>query len=657
MVSPRSRPTKLRQLNHSGMSVFRRVIASFAVVVAVLSLIGVAAPYTVDGHTVRDQLVVKLSGWAQGELRVAGDVRLKSLFDLTIEAEKVRIDAPARFSDFQAVQADQVAARLNVWQLLKGHIVFDKVWVTRPVFTMRRGWTQPPPERLWRAVLLDDRDAFTRLTQTMRTAPFEYIAFDDARLQTGSSAGSAAMREVPFSLTIRRQSAGERVRLAAQVGRDAELTEITIARSVFRPAGPTREAPLSVNMETADGAQLSFDGRIIRANGTRFIGSIDFRDAPLAALARWLDLPAGDALVDRRFSATAALEAAQQKISLQQLDVAFGRTRISGLLNLALGGNMPKLSGTLGMSGIDLRGFSLTGQADGVLRAEDPRSLRRGSSWPLARQFGAWLESFNADLRLSADSLTLDAFTTGETAAFLSVSEGIATLNVAELMVFGGMMNGQFSVRWRDQAFHLTGKGKAAGVDLQPLLTTAQVPQLFSGQADVSFAVTGKGSTLPAATRNTALSGRIIALEGGELALDVAGMASRARQRAIDGESAQAASRLIPERSGYDILRASFRVNSRELRLAPFEIVQNGWIIRGKGRVDLLKQRLNWRLKVARALTETAKAYMAGSAALPSAPDETIILHVTGPMHRPWISYKMPKLPLSNADGSQSWWR
>jgi len=641
----------------SGMRAFRRVIAGVALAAAALLLVAVAAPYLVDGRTVRDQLVVKLSAWAEGDLRVSGDVRLTSLFDLTIEAGDVRIDEPARFPDISAIEADQVAARLNIWDLLNGRIVFDKVWVAQPVFTLQRPWPELAPERLWRGVLLDEWSGFARLIETMQTAPFRYIAFNDARLEPAPVLDRTSLSKGPLTVVLNRQSSPDSVHVDARIGPPEQSTRITLARSVFQPAGPTLEAPVSLTVESADLGWLSLDGSIIRANGTRLIGNLDFRDASLTALAGWLDLPTGDALAERRYSATAALEATREKLSLQQLDVELGDTQVTGLLNLALDQDKPKLSGTLGMSAVDLRGLSLTGQADGVFLPEDPRSVRRGGPWPRAQRIGNWLNSFTADLRLSAESLTFDALTTGETAAFLSVGRGTATLNVAELMVFDGMMNGQFSVRWQQDGFHVSGKGKATGIALQPLLANMQAPQLASGTADISFAVDGEGPTMAAATRDADLNGQLMALQGGELALDVAAIASRARQRAVEGEGT-VGSRLAPGSADYDMLRASFRVNRRELRLAPLEVVQNGWIIRGGGRADLLQQRLDWRLDAARAPDwPAAQAGMSETGGASVSSSEAISLHVTGTLQRPWISYKMPELPLSSVDGSHSWWR
>ncbi|RIA55675.1 AsmA family protein [Dichotomicrobium thermohalophilum] len=636
------------------MSLFRRVIAGLALVLALLLLVAAAAPYLVDGRTVRDQLVTKLSGWAEGDLRVKGDVRLTSLFDLTIEAEDARIEAPSRFPRVAEIRVDQVAARLNLWALLNGRIVFAKVWVDRPVISLRDPLAEATPAQLWRTVLLDEGEAVAHLAAAVRDAPFEYIELTDARVNWASSADQAA----PWSVVISRESGADTVVARGEAYGDSDPLRFTLERGPFRPAGPTLEAPLRLVTESEGWGRLAVDGRIIRANGARFLGNIDVQNAPLSLLADWLGLPAGDALTDGRYTATAALEATAGKISLQQLDLEVGETRATGLLNLQVDGETPTLSGTLGLSSVDLRGLSLSGQSDGILVAEDPRNLRHGGLSSHAQRIGAWLERFDADLRLSAESLQFDGLSTGETAAFLSVSDGVATLDVAELLIFEGMMNGQFSVRWADRAFLLNGKGKAAGIDLERVLSSAQLPPLATGAADISFSVDGAGSTLAAAARNVQVGGRLMALQGGELALDVGAMASQARQRSLNGEGARAGMQMTAERANFEMLRASFLLKDRELRLAPVVLAQNGWIVRGRGRAELTQQRLDWRLDAARMPPDgdQAQAGLAERNNASAADKDAISLHVTGTLQRPWVSYTMPELPLSSAGSNSSWW-
>jgi len=507
---------------------------------------------------------------------------------------------------------------------------------------------------LWRAILLDEGDALTQLLAAAQDAPFTFIDFSDARLQQPNDTEGALP---PFTVVFEREQEPQHITLSGQIHSALDPVRFRLERGAFRPAGPTLEASVRFITQSEPAGRLTVNGRIVRANGARFMGDLDIEDASAQALADWLALPAGDAFAKMRYSTSAALEATTSKLSLQDLELEIGQTRVTGLLNLELAGERPKLSGTLGVSPVDLRGLSVSGHSDGVLSATDPLSLRRGGLAPRAHRIGEWLDQFDADLRLSAESLRFDGLNTGQTAAFLSVGNGIATLDIAELLVFRGMINGQFSVRWAENTFRLSGKGKATAIDLERLLAAAHMPRLASGPADISFSLEGAGPTLNAAAREMAVNGELIALQGGDLALDVAAMAAMARDEAMNADQSRTKRQMTSWSADYDMLRAAFVLRDRDLQIAPMAFQQDGWVIRGRGRADLAQQRFDWRLDAAQLPVGTQPQNNAPMENHLFATDkQTISLHVTGSLQRPWVRYKMPKSPLSSIEGNTSWW-
>jgi hypothetical protein len=114
---------------------------------------------------------------------------------------------------------------------------------------------------------------------------------------------------------------------------------------------------------------------------------------------------------------------------------------------------------------------------------------------------------------------------------------------------------------------------------------------------------------------------------------------------------------MASERAAYDMLRASFILQDRDLRLVPVTIAQDGWIIRGRGRADLAQLSLDYRFDAAHMPAGSpAQAGLSTGADASSAEKQAISLHLTGSLQRPWVSYTMPELPLSSVEGNASWW-
>lgn len=629
------------------MKALRNFLSGLALLTAALLALGVAAPYLVDGRTIRDQLVAKLSAWAEGDLRVSGDVRLTSLFDLTIEASDVEIRSPERFPEVSRLRADIVEASLSRWELLNGRIVFRKVWVTRPVIAFHQSPAPSEAGRTWRALLLNEPAVLDTLVDAARQAPFEFLRMDDVRItaETGPVTLLDGLSDV--SLTVRREVDPAMMRADMSASMNGGELRFELARGAFTPKGPTLEAPVRVEAVSPATGRVLIDGRIVKANGARFTGRTTITNAPIRSLANWLDVPAGDAFDAVRYDASGALEVKPGSVSLQQLEMESGATRMSGLLTLALEAGKPQLSGTLSLNQLDLRGLSLVGPGDGVFRARDPMRVRRGG----ARAICTWLEQFDADVRLSSERILLDGTETREAAAFLSVNEARATLDLAELMVFDGLVNGQFNARWHEDAFRLSGKGNASGVELGALLARLGGHSLASGPADVSFTMQGAGNSLDGLWRNARVSGRLMALQGGELALDVAALAAQARAQHQQEDAPQDGMQMTPGRGDYDMLRAVFSIGRDALGFERLEIVQDGWMIRGEGEADLAKLTMDWRFNAGR-----VDVVQAGVSGLPPALEDMIQLHLRGPLHYPRVSYQAPALPLIDTRGKRAGW-
>jgi len=620
-------------------------------------LLGLVAPFLVDGQTVRNQLVAKLSAWAEGDLKVHGDVRLTSLFELTIEAENVEIREPERFPDVQRVRAGLIEARLSIWDLLNGRIVFGKVWVEHPIVTLHETASDIRPQELWRAVLLSNPPLMERFIDAAKVAPFMEIEFNEGLVHSASSDKPVTEGFEGFSLRIERQSESAHIYTKGQVIWQGTPVNLVLERAPFRPEGPTRQAALRVEVANPALGSLAANGRIIRANGERFAGTVAIRNARAGTLAQWLDVPIGEAFTDMRYRATGALEVTADKISLQQLEMQAGETRMTGLLSLVMAGEKPTLSGTLGLSEIDLRNLTLDAPVNGVLIAEDPLRVRRGGASEQGQRIGAWLQTFDADLRLSAEKLAFDGISTGETAAFLSVGDGVATLDVAELMIFDGMLNGQFSARWQDGLFRLTGKGKASNVELSALLSSFGTHGVATGPTDISFAADGTGPTIGAALRGARYSGDAMALQGGVLALNIAAFAAKAHQHQSYGGEPQAQINLAPGRGAYEAFRTSFNLHRGKLDLQMLEITQGEWIIRGRGRADLANLLIDCQFNVSRGAGALSAAdRYAGASGRSEALEETIRLQISGPLHQPRVMYKSPAPPLTGLRGKRAGW-
>jgi len=628
------------------MKRFQRAIAGAGGVVLVLLALGAAAPYLVDGGTIRSQLFTKISGWADGRLQVNGPVYLTSLFDLTIEAHDIEIRAPARFANVESLRAERIEARLSLWDLLNKRISFEKMWMHGLRVALREEPSDYGARDAWRALVLNDPPLLDDILRAGKDAPFLTMVVRDAQFLSAATGEPVIAELGSYSGVVRRAPGGSEFSVDGRVGWGSERVDIELKRSRFTPEGPTHTARMRGAFESASLGRISIDGRIVRANGERFIGRFEVSEAPAQPVAALLDLPMSLALAQSRVSASGEIAATSREIALQQLQIGLGSAQATGLLRIDLS-DRPRIAGTLGFGAVDLSVSRLSETLEsGLLARNDLADAPIEGDGIHATALASVMRRFDADLRLSAESLLLDGVSTGPAAAFLSLTDGLAALDLAELMVFDGFVNGQFTGRWDNSRFTVSGKGRAENVELAQFLAGAGTVPLLTGDADISFTLGSSGASLHDLARQARLSGRLIAVDGGELALDVVALAA---QRAQAGARHSA---ITPSRGEYDTLSCAFVFDGGRLDVHSLEIARDVWRIRGKGRIDLARQKLDWRFDAGQLGRQIeARALPPRDSALTPGGQDAIGMQVLGPMHDLRVIYSAPSLDLSDVRG------
>jgi uncharacterized protein involved in outer membrane biogenesis len=624
------------------MKSLRHAITGFAVILLMLFAIGAAAPYLADGGTIRSQLFSKMSGWADGRLQVNGPVYLTSLFDLTIEAHDVEIRNPARFAEVKTLRAERIAARLSLWDLLNRRITFEKVWLNGLTVSLREKPGSFSAVDLWNALVLNDPPVLDEALRHGKDAPFKTMVVRNARLEVADDVASAFAGLGSYSGVVRRARGGGAFSITGGIEWRGERIEVDLRRTRFTPEGPTHMAELRAGLESASLGRIEVNGRIVQANGDRFIGRIEANQAHVQPVAALLDIPGGAVLAQARLSFSADVLASPWEIALQNLQFGVGATQASGLLRIELS-DRPKITGTLGLGALDLSGLRT-----GVISAD----ARPDEGAAPASALEAVVARFDLDLRLSAESIVLDDISTGPAAAFLSANDGLAAVELAELMVFGGTVNGQFTGRWSDGGFSMSGKGRAENVDLAQVLTLPGAVPLATGIADISFTISSASDGLKGLAQSARLSGRLVSDDGGELALDVASLAARHREDAVLGEAQGEAITITANRGAYDSMSCAFAFRGNRLDVHSLAIVQDQWLIRGRGGIDLAQQIVDWRFEAAQAAGAIeARMLPLRDSALTSDTEDAIELRVQGPLHGPRVIFRAPAIGMSGVRG------
>jgi hypothetical protein len=368
-----------------------RGAAGLGVIAAVSAM---ALPYLVEVRTVRDSLVKSLSQWSGGPVSIHGQLRMKSFASLSIEAEGVSFAATPRLSPIGRIEAKSVTAILKVPSLLSGRIEFKKVSVAAPRFVLaRRAGPSTPDhnsslETIGAAVAFAEQSRFDRLELqdcTFLTATGERRAY--SRLSAGTITVVRSPGTSVFALYLRDQ-----------------------------------------------GLDASFHGTLSRT-GNRAIGAIRLdvpRDHPAAeriaaAVAPWEK--------GHGISIAGDLTLAGGRLSLDGATIGFDGRGAKGSLTFATLRGRALTEGTLAYDTLE---WIPAAQAGGTESASAINPLQA-----LIPAVSGGENRADLDMRISAEHFRAGPYEAGPLALALTSRPDLVSIDIAELVIFGGRIAGR----------------------------------------------------------------------------------------------------------------------------------------------------------------------------------------------------------------------
>jgi len=280
-------------------------------------------------------------------------------------------------------------------------------------------------------------------------------------------------------------------------------------------------------------------------------------------------------------------------VALDGLEAGLGDLTASGALNLALMADpRPRLSGTLALGDINAAALAGTPASGGGGTASP------AAGWPTTPLDLSPLALLDAELTLSAASVTLPETRIGRVEAGLTLEDRRLVVQLARLDAFSGGVTGDVVVNGRGTP-SASADLAMSGMDLRPLLSDLAGITRLTGSAAGNIDVIASGASVDAMIRSLDGSGRIDFGQGEIIGLDLAGIV-RNLDLSYVGEG---------RRTVYDSLTGSFTITDGVLSNDDLRLETPLVLARASGTVSLGPRTLDYRLvPELRAGGEEAKA-------------------------------------------------
>jgi len=384
----------------------------------------------------------------------------------------------------------------------------------------------------------EQQDILVSLLRTLTKFGFDTLDISDSTLLIINAAGTGSTKITNIKARVKRGKSGllsakgsfnfrgEHIKFNASLNRTASKSAITLMPFSFELTG---------RLFTS-----SFQGRLSLASGSQIQGEMKVSSTDLRAVAKWLidGFPDGPAL--KTFSAIGPINIIGKIFSFEDAKFELDGNIATGGLTLNLEQKRPLFEGTLATSTITLDPYFTVSEASGHALASSSTTLGEALSIKnnSANLYMPSLRYFDADLRISAQSIKLGELLTGNTAVAVSLRSGKLLADIAEVEFEGGRGIGQLTADMSGYKPRFAIRGKLDNTQISRLIGSILSEDALQGTGQLILKLQGRGKTLQQLGETVSGKAQLVMPEGGSISVDPRAMFDAANKSSFSGWSA-----------------------------------------------------------------------------------------------------------------------
>jgi len=343
------------------------------------------------------------------------------------------------------------------------------------------------------------------------------------RLQSGV-AEPEVLTDVDLQITPQRKTSATVSGQVTYLGQRLNVSA-TVARQAAN--GAEHRWPVQA-MVTSGLFEARFDGILGEEKGLRLNGTIDISSPRLREVALWIGVGAPRAGNLEAMRLRGTLDWTGGSMAFSQATLTLDGNEGSGAISVTRTGGRTAVEGTLAFKQLNLKPYIASTMVERTLLAPIFAATR-----PPA--IASLLDSVDADLRISCDTLVVPGIETGQGAIAITLKKGKLLADVAELAIEEGVFKGQLVVERAGKGPRYGLSGKLEGVEAGRLLLRTLGRNPLQGRADITMNLTTAGDTSEELVTGLRGKGQIDMRAGGRLGLDLKALAQSAKRGEVRG--------------------------------------------------------------------------------------------------------------------------
>jgi len=575
----------------------KRFIIFISGLLVVVALVIAAVPFLLTADFAGEQLksaVLKNTGRT---LTINGELKFKFFPEVMIEANDVALSNPPNMFKGQFAAIKTLRVKVAAMPLLSKQVDIKEMTLLAPRLSLvvdgegQENWSfangEKPEAASSGQAANDNQSGGTSAValESVNLAPI-VIKNGDIRFLDERSGGAFAAQNVNLEIRIGGLSG------PVDVKGDLVWNKEKIKLNSFVKSPTTltgRGSPIDLAIDTRL-LKTQFNGRAKVDNGFGLAGNIAVNTPSLRQLAAWSGNPLTKGKGLGAFSAKAVLDLSQQNIKLSKARISLDGMNAQGTLAVSLAGKRPVITAHIGMDRINVNAYLQdTGSSSKTAKSAKASSNSGWSDTPIDM---SGLTAVDANLSIATSQIAYKNVLIGKTRVSASLKNGLLNAKLSEMVFYDGKASGQIVLNGGRKIPSIQGALNAGGLNAYRLLKDfAQFKRLEgTGQMQLSLAATGRSQREMVST----LAGTAILkfTNGAIRGINIASMIRNVEKSILGGWD-----KTDNQNTDFSELSASFKIKDGLARNDDLKLIGPLVRVSGKGEVDMLRQKLDYRVE------------------------------------------------------------
>ncbi|MBB4659744.1 AsmA family protein [Parvularcula dongshanensis] len=457
----------------------KKILVGLGVLVALLIVAALVAPMLIPKDTLEAQIETRASEALGRQVTIDGAPDISIFPRTSLQVRGLTVANAEGFDAPYLLQVGEANIGVKLLPLLSKRIEITRFDLDAPDIHLQ---ATPEGEANW---------TLTQQTEAQEQGPLPDLRLGTVNINDGAisydGGTGRTYAATDADITLKLPSLDDTLEADGTMtleGRPASFeAEVTSPRSLAEQGAADIGLQAKVGENTVDAQVRLSEG--LAFGGQLAVAVPQLRD--LMALAG-TEPPAGPGF--ERLALSGEVNGTPERVTFAEgTQLQFDAIEGTGNLTVDLSGERPAATGAVQTGVLDLRPYLPEAPA------EEPAEGAGFPPWSEEPIDLSALRTADADLSFSADAIVLPTIRVGQSAARLTLENGLMTMRLERMGLYSGSGTGALTVNARGQTPTVAAQFNLSGVDAQQLATEVMNTSRLSGSGDVALDLTTAGNS------------------------------------------------------------------------------------------------------------------------------------------------------------------